>query len=851
MSPDSSVESLFELLEVDPAAVIDTAPSLVAGYHRSGDRSNQTRVLRALGLAHLRSGDPARARQILDEALAVAPDRVLWAEVMMSRVGPLAELGLTTDAQQAADLAVAGSEGLARARAIVQRTVLAFRMGGRPELVAELDEAEAELRRAGDRAWLARLLTNRAHMRAFLGQYREADHDVEAANRLLAEDGAWGAVAGGVVLRSELAARQGDLVTALRFLDEVSGASNGVNPGHLELHRSDVLMAAGLSEDAIAAIERAIESFTMQGLELARAEATLALAQALRALERLGGAEQAAAASAELFVALGRRGWVELARLIELEARLVAGEPAEVDRAIGLGRSAVEAGLIGPGTAAVLRLVESALLARRRLPDEAIEEWIERARRLHRPDLRIQSLHIQALRHLTRGDRGRAYRSIRVGMSVFDDHQASLGGTEMRVHAARQAAALGRTALGLAASAGRPWHLLQWMERTRAGSLRLPGVNPPDDPQMAADLGELRALDERARSGDHTVAGLQARLAERIRQRARLVEGEGVAGHGLERDVVLDRLGQGALIALDEIDGRLVGVAVTRRKSLQWEVGSVEELAGLSDGMRFAVQRLATGRGSSASLAAARSALDHDASALARRLLPDLGQVDRLVISPPSRLHSLPYGALPVRVPITVTPSVQLWSRGAPVGPIDSALLVAGADLAHARREVEALGALHPRSVALVDGDATVDAVLHHLEGKRIAHFASHGTFRADNPLFSALLLADGGLNVYAIQQLRRPPAIVVLSACDSGLSKAHPGNELMGLLAGLLGGGTASVIASIGLFPDSEETIEVMREIHRRLTHGETASESLAAVVAAGGSTGAAATALVCFGAG
>jgi CHAT domain-containing protein len=91
----------------------------------------------------------------------------------------------------------------------------------------------------------------------------------------------------------------------------------------------------------------------------------------------------------------------------------------------------------------------------------------------------------------------------------------------------------------------------------------------------------------------------------------------------------------------------------------------------------------------------------------------------------------------------------------------------------------------------------------------------------------------------------------VVLSACDSGLSKAHPGNELMGLLAGLLGGGTSSVIASIGLFPDSEATIEVMRQIHHRLTGGESASESLAAVVAGGGPISAAAMSLVCFGAG
>ena len=83
-------------------------------------------------------------------------------------------------------------------------------------------------------------------------------------------------------------------------------------------------------------------------------------------------------------------------------------------------------------------------------------------------------------------------------------------------------------------------------------------------------------------------------------------------------------------------------------------------------------------------------------------------------------------------------------------------MLVAGPRLRHATAELAALGGLYSRAVTLTGREATVAAVMRALDGATVAHLACHGHFRADSPLFSSLELADGPLNVYELQRLRR-----------------------------------------------------------------------------------------------
>jgi CHAT domain-containing protein len=57
-----------------------------------------------------------------------------------------------------------------------------------------------------------------------------------------------------------------------------------------------------------------------------------------------------------------------------------------------------------------------------------------------------------------------------------------------------------------------------------------------------------------------------------------------------------------------------------------------------------------------------------------------------------------------------------------------------------------------------------------------LVHIASHAVFRQDNPLFSALKLADGWLNFYDICKLRLPASLVTLSGCSTGAHGVYAG---------------------------------------------------------------------------
>jgi CHAT domain-containing protein len=135
------------------------------------------------------------------------------------------------------------------------------------------------------------------------------------------------------------------------------------------------------------------------------------------------------------------------------------------------------------------------------------------------------------------------------------------------------------------------------------------------------------------------------------------------------------------------------------------------------------------------------------------------------------------------------------------------------------------------------------------LDGAGLVHIAAHGRFRADNPLFSCLQLADGPLTVYDLEGLRRAPRTLVLSACDSGLSAVRPGDEVMGLAAAVFSLGTATLVASVIPVPD-DATRRLMLAFHRRLQAGDTPAVALAAVRGAGAADPASAG-FVCFGSG
>jgi CHAT domain-containing protein len=143
------------------------------------------------------------------------------------------------------------------------------------------------------------------------------------------------------------------------------------------------------------------------------------------------------------------------------------------------------------------------------------------------------------------------------------------------------------------------------------------------------------------------------------------------------------------------------------------------------------------------------------------------------------------------------------------------------------------------RATVLRDAAATQAAVRAAAGQADLLHLACHGRFRADSPYFSALSLSDGPLTVHALQAWRLQARLVVLSACETGISRVAPGDELLGLVRGFTLAGARSVLASLWAVDDAA-TASLMRALYRGLAAGLPPARALQRAQAAAAGAGA-----------
>ena len=357
------------------------------------------------------------------------------------------------------------------------------------------------------------------------------------------------------------------------------------------------------------------------------------------------------------------------------------------------------------------------------------------------------------------------------------------------------------------------------------------------------DLRRVSAAIRRAEQQDRVARGLrtrQATLETTIRRLSRHGPG-GTAASAVTpgRRELGPALGPRALVELIELRGRLTALVLVDGRLTRHELGPMAPVIEQLEWLRFALARLARGGQSPAQRATAMAGARSCAETLDRTLIEPLRPVlgDRgLVLVPTGSLHTLPWAILPaVRArPVVVTPSAATWLRRRSrrrTTPVVA--LVAGPRLRHARAEVLAVSELYETAAVLTGRAASAAAVMAALDGATVAHLACHGHFRSDSPLFSSLELADGPLNGYELQRLRRAPELIVLSACELAVSDTRPGDELLGIAAALLGMGTRTVIASVVAAPDAS-TKRLMTALHRHLREGDSPAAALARAQAA-----------------
>lgn len=201
-----------------------------------------------------------------------------------------------------------------------------------------------------------------------------------------------------------------------------------------------------------------------------------------------------------------------------------------------------------------------------------------------------------------------------------------------------------------------------------------------------------------------------------------------------------------------------------------------------------------------------------------------------LTIIPHRWLHGFPFhclmdseGLLAERFGVTYAPAASVYLHcSSATASADGPLLMGYADerAPWIRREIQEIRAIFPKASSYAGQSATGQRLRLQSPDAGLIHIASHGRFRADQPFFSGLLLADGWLTIPQIYQLRLKADLVTLSGCETGSHEISGGDELLGLTRGFLYAGASSMLVSLWRVAD-DSTAVFMKEFYSALASG------------------------------
>ncbi|WP_166347106.1 CHAT domain-containing protein [Phytoactinopolyspora limicola] len=798
-----------------------------------------TFALHALGIVERNRGQIGRALRYLRRGLRTAVDTGLTdrrIELSASLGTALGLAGRKREALAVFDEALADADHQARARVLVRRGALRVHLGDFEGGYVDNAEAASIAAQLGDVIWECRARQNTGAALLYLGRFDAADQQLAHAQAMAEEHGDSYSATVALHNRADCAHRQGRLPKALHLLYQAHRRYEDLGSIPTEIVRDTAViqLAAGLTEEAATTADVLVDllaqdrNAVLNRIDgcIAAAIVHLAAGNAHRAIELARRAERSSRrqkhsettqhARFVLLRAQAAAGSVTRRHVLaaaELAASLSDWYSSErLDAQVLAGRMALTAGLTE------LAEVSFSAAAAQRGRGSALRRataWYARAQ--------LASL---------RGDRRGMLRACMRGLDVLDAHALSLGALELRARATVHGTDLAVLGTEEIIHDGSGRQLLRWTERWRATVHALPVPAERRDPTLVAELGRLRAAGRQLGAMTGAAQETHRRLIEdRIRRHVHTREGD-VSVRRRRFDVVelLDSLGDDlTLVSVVGVrDGHFHVTVASRGRVARRVAGRVADVYPEVDYARFALRAAAL-----APESAAAALLDGLEASLTRLEEVLLGPAVRMigdgpvVIVPPGKIQSAPWGALPSlrHRPVTVAPSATAWLRARTARPPSTAgrgrtALIAGANLDTSGAEVIALADLYPDATVLTGSRATVAETLRAIDGVDLAHVGAHGRYRGDSPMFSSLELADGPVTVLDFEQLECPPYRLLLTACESGVGSPTGADELLGLATSLSALGTAGVLTSIVPISDTE-SVPFSLVVHERLAAG------------------------------
>jgi tetratricopeptide (TPR) repeat protein len=728
---------------------------------------------------------------------------------------------------------------------------------------------------------LATLNNNAATALTNLDRLREAETLYAAARSTYAEEGTDVALARVDVNLGFLAFRQGRYGAAVDLLRQAADVFDSVRNTPLavatRLDLVDTYLALNLLDEAGSLSQEQLQLAGQLGLENERARALFYLSTQRGRLGRLDEALSGLADAESAFAAQDNTVWRTRCALARATLLLERAEHADTREAIALCRRAARrfARLALPSRQAFA----GAMLARAHLhlgrPRQAEEEaraalWL--AQGLGVPWLLFECHYILGRAMRARGEREHAYVAYREATQALERVRSELQPEELRISLVSDKTDVYQELVMLCLDRSATDEALQHAERAKsrafaerlAGSVDVtadPQVIGPTDAHVFDRMRQLRdelvwlysrltdtddgsavpRLRREVNTRESELVRLQRRLQPASRPRAAALGIGGVAVETASALAALRRRLPAGTIVLEyfQAGDELVLFGFDASGLATYRLGPVAEIQKLVDRFRFQISKFRLGQDyvaahSDALLSSTNRVLAELYSALIDPCADDLVDAQRLIIVPHGALHYLPFHALidpsgvPLveRVDVAYAPSATVlascFERPSLPEGLGSRLLVGVPDAAipNVGGEITALEASFRDSVVLAGAEATEQAFRRCAPQADVIHLASHAVFRQDNPLFSAIRLADGWLSLYDLYKLRLRASLVTLSACETGVNDVLAGDELVGLARGFFQAGAASLVVSLWAVDDAS-TADLMQRFYAYLEAG------------------------------
>ena len=741
------------------------------------------------------------------------------------------------------DMALEGAYGRECARILAlrggARILLGNHVGAYEDSVASADV----LAGFEDRNWEGNARHNAAVALMHMGRFEESEAQFLMARRLAEDEGEEYDATLTLHGHGDCVHRMGDLPRALDMLYEARERFDRLDMTPPEVVRdlAVVQLAAGLPDDAAGSADELVAMLrNARDATLRRADGYIAAAMVHLAA---GNPERAVDLARRAARSSKRQGHVDVerhARVVLLRAQAATGAVTKRHARAAAALAAELKDRYSSERLDALVLAGRMALATG-LPELASQSLRSAAAQRHRGSAlrRATACYASALLAQAEGDRAGMLRACARGLDVLDTHALSLGATELRARATVHGSDLAILATRQVAADGSARDLLRWTERWRSSLHALPWPSAEHDPVLVAELGRLRAAETVLSTGAEAEAAEaeRRRIEERIRRHVHGRYGDTSRQRvRFELPALFDQLGQDrTMVSIVGIKGERFHVVVVRRGRVKHVVaGSVDDIRNEIEYARFALRgaALAGAEVADALLRAAEPGLARLQDTLLGPAVGEFGD-GPVVVVPPSTLQAVPWGALPALRDrdVAVAPSASAWvdARRRTLPPHQRVALIAGSGLSTSAAEVDVLADAYPDATLLTGADAVADEALRALDGAWLAHIGAHCRYRADNPMFSALELADGPLTVYDFERLASPPYRMVLTACESGVGSPTGADELLGLTTSLSALGTAGLLASVVPVSDAG-SVDVSLVVHERLRAGADLSTALLA---------------------